>query len=580
MLLGTCKCPATPPHDAVCDASQRLLWLSWFAGHVLADDGGGETPQVPDSINKLSTSLATHVRGRVCTHAGTVALHDCVQASAATRSHKFATSAAAVAADPVVALCSNMFHLVKTQTTLLQNNPHSPLLSPLTVKTLLWYLQRWSRTYLLPNMSEYRRSTLSPNLTRLYGTIHSKDRPGFSDGSGAGSEAVAQLGLSSGDAVAEFVAQTSTLALALWPSEPGCAGQALSTLQVRHCMPVRTLSLRAPDSGVDATHLQSLVANRSVSSVLLTSPTWQALVRASAVVVAGEGATSPAAAALGPLRGLTGLVTDDQRRLVALLVGATKGARLGDDDSLAFGSDGNSNTYVWPGDVSRMWQLTSRVLPSQHVTTPGPVLQAHARLFHKRRRPCAYEAAHHAITGVLFVHPVPCRGQNSASGGGSPAYCQCAYPLLPVHQHRLCSPLTHNTILVLLMVCRVSQLCQGATCPAFVVDPNWLLPVALPMLEKCSHLIRGYGAGHTVTVAALAFTRAFLKAQVRGDDSPTGDGICVACPLTSHRYSYRCCNLRHLNKCTGPQHRCWLPTQSNTTAHAPLGRRKVSCGTI
>ena len=214
MLLGTCKCPATPPHDAVCDASQRLLWLSWFAGHVLADDGGGETPQVPDSINKLSTSLATHVRGRVCTHAGTVALHDCVQASAATRSHKFATSAAAVAADPVVALCSNMFHLVKTQTTLLQNNPHSPLLSPLTVKTLLWYLQRWSRTYLLPNMSEYRRSTLSPNLTRLYGTIHSKDRPGFSDGSGAGSEAVAQLGLSSGDAVAEFVAQTSTLALA------------------------------------------------------------------------------------------------------------------------------------------------------------------------------------------------------------------------------------------------------------------------------------------------------------------------------------------------------------------------------
>ena len=60
----------------------------------------------------------------------------------------------------------------------------------------------------------------------------------------------------------------------------------------------------------------------------------------------------------------------------------------------------------------------------------------------------------------------------------------------------------------------VRQLCQGAVCPAFEVNPAWLLPLAVPMLAKCSHLIRGYGTGTRVTATSLAFAVAFAKAQV------------------------------------------------------------------
>ena len=238
-----------------------------------------------------------------------------MQAARATHKHKFETSAETLAADPVIALVSAMFDLVSVESTLLQANSSSPYLSPLLMTKLLWFMDRWAGSYLMPNLREYFEVALSPNLTRCYATtsgsaggVGTPTTPVAGAGAaGAGASGAPSGRFASADGIAEFISQTAVLSLALWPSEPACATQALDCLQVRRGRRVASSVHRVTQpSCVSVACSQHLVANRSVASMLLVSSTWQALVRAEAAVVNGDTAQSaPAvAAAMGPLAGL------------------------------------------------------------------------------------------------------------------------------------------------------------------------------------------------------------------------------------------------------------------------------------
>ena len=134
-----------------------------------------------------------------------------------------------------------MFDLVSVESTLLQANSSSPYLSPLLMTKLLWFMDRWAGSYLMPNLREYFEVALSPNLTRCYATtsgsaggVGTPTTPVAGAGAaGAGASGAPSGRFASADGIAEFISQTAVLSLALWPSEPACATQALDCLQVR-----------------------------------------------------------------------------------------------------------------------------------------------------------------------------------------------------------------------------------------------------------------------------------------------------------------------------------------------------------
>ncbi|TPX65919.1 hypothetical protein SpCBS45565_g04813 [Spizellomyces sp. 'palustris'] len=106
---------------------EHIHWLSLLSGHLLADSGRGEKPEIPRTLRGLSL------------HSG-------------------------IDADPVVTLAMTLFKFLK----LVSVEPDSPqfaLCSPLVSETLLWFVERWTETYLFLDS----REAASPSLVRAFG---------------------------------------------------------------------------------------------------------------------------------------------------------------------------------------------------------------------------------------------------------------------------------------------------------------------------------------------------------------------------------------------------------------------------
>lgn len=88
---------------------EQIHWGILIAGHILADSGLGETPEIPGSLQKLSQQSEQ---------------------------------------DLVVLLPTKLFGILDSLSFPIQSPQHT-LCSPLLMETIFWFLDRWSCTYLL-----------------------------------------------------------------------------------------------------------------------------------------------------------------------------------------------------------------------------------------------------------------------------------------------------------------------------------------------------------------------------------------------------------------------------------------------
>lgn len=219
---------------------QRLFWLVWFSGFVLTDAAEGEVPCIPAAMNAASTRASR----------------------AASGGHKFgATVEAAVTADPVVQLVTALLQLLELESQWMQaraqvgvivrvvgwvslflthmsTHPQDENLSPLVCTKLMWFLDRWCRSYLMPDISNYRTTALSPTLTRCYAAT-AATAAGSAAAAGGASPVAKSPYVGGGDAVLNFVLQKATLVLAKFATEQDMCEAAVDVLKVRPpaCLP-------------------------------------------------------------------------------------------------------------------------------------------------------------------------------------------------------------------------------------------------------------------------------------------------------------------------------------------------------
>jgi len=110
---------------------EQLHWLLRLAGHLLADEGEGEVPYIPQCMGSLS-----------------------LQAEAEQRP------------DPVEKLINTVVQLVQLED-VARKAGRGELLSPLVAQYSTWFFSRWAQTYLLPESSDL--APISNHLRRLYG---------------------------------------------------------------------------------------------------------------------------------------------------------------------------------------------------------------------------------------------------------------------------------------------------------------------------------------------------------------------------------------------------------------------------
>jgi hypothetical protein len=116
--------------------NEELYWLVSFAGYLIANKSSGEVPSIPSSLNALSCDVAVGTgfgKGRGAT-LGAVA-------------------------DPLIVLPSMVFRIMDAAIT-------SHVVSPLTMSQLLWFVDRWVATYVMPDLACYTDSPLSMTMTR------------------------------------------------------------------------------------------------------------------------------------------------------------------------------------------------------------------------------------------------------------------------------------------------------------------------------------------------------------------------------------------------------------------------------
>lgn len=118
---------------------EQLHWLILIAAHVLADTGKGEQPMIPDSLMQLSGSLSFEQ-------------------------------------DQVVNVSQLLLEVFRFGSSFSSSSVEASNCSPRVAETLVWYMERWSKSYLLMDENEY--GYMSPNIAKAFG------RPGPSDGQG------------------------------------------------------------------------------------------------------------------------------------------------------------------------------------------------------------------------------------------------------------------------------------------------------------------------------------------------------------------------------------------------------------
>ncbi|KAL1930141.1 hypothetical protein VTP01DRAFT_1295 [Rhizomucor pusillus] len=118
---------------------EHLHWIILIIAHVLADAGDGEQPMVPDSLMFLSGSQPPEQ-------------------------------------DQVTSISRQILEIFRFLSSFGPNTVEASNCSPQVAETLIWFMERWSKSYLLINENEY--GYISPNIANAFG------RPGPSDGEG------------------------------------------------------------------------------------------------------------------------------------------------------------------------------------------------------------------------------------------------------------------------------------------------------------------------------------------------------------------------------------------------------------
>ena len=135
-------------------------------GFLIADAFSGEQPAIPESIHRLCFQSSS-------SHSPPSLLASSSLCSSSSSSSSLSSSSSSPSPESTSALlletCGQV-HLLATF--LLQraiHDPNDPFLSPYLTETVLWFLTRWARTYVLPDTRLYRNGILAPSLLQAFG---------------------------------------------------------------------------------------------------------------------------------------------------------------------------------------------------------------------------------------------------------------------------------------------------------------------------------------------------------------------------------------------------------------------------
>lgn len=151
---------------------EQLHWIILIAAHILADTGKGEQPMIPESLMQLSGATQSFDQ------------------------------------DPVVNLSQLFLELFRFSSSFSSSSVEASNCSPRVAETLIWYMERWSKSYLLLDENEY--GFISPNIAKAFG------RPGPSDGQGL--------------RIIDFFIEQMKLNFILWNADPDVLAQLVKWL--------------------------------------------------------------------------------------------------------------------------------------------------------------------------------------------------------------------------------------------------------------------------------------------------------------------------------------------------------------
>ncbi|XP_012251237.1 exportin-4-like [Athalia rosae] len=141
---------------------EDMHWLVLIAGHVLCMESEGEFPLIPSEIMRYSMEQTQH---------GQVNVDTTMQLLASPQNSLSDIDGAEQSADHVIRLVSAVFRLCQIEKIAISANLTN-MLSPELSSTIVWFLQRWSLSYLLPPEQFY--SEISTTLLQAFG----EDTPG------------------------------------------------------------------------------------------------------------------------------------------------------------------------------------------------------------------------------------------------------------------------------------------------------------------------------------------------------------------------------------------------------------------
>ncbi|XP_012280513.1 exportin-4 isoform X2 [Orussus abietinus] len=136
---------------------EDLHWLVLIAGHTLCLESEGEAALVPSELMQYSIEQA---------HRGEVDINVTLQLFASPQSSLADINGAEQSADHIVRLISAVFRLCEIEKAAISANI-SNMLSPELSSTIVWFLHRWSLSYLMPIENCY--DEISINLLQAFG---------------------------------------------------------------------------------------------------------------------------------------------------------------------------------------------------------------------------------------------------------------------------------------------------------------------------------------------------------------------------------------------------------------------------
>ena len=110
--------------------------------------------------------------------------------------------------DPVVNVSQLLLELFRFSSSFSSSSVEASNCSPRVAETLVWYMERWSKSYLLMDENEY--GYMSPHLAKAFG------RPGPSDGQGL--------------RIIDFFIEQMKLNFILWNADPDVLAQLVKWL--------------------------------------------------------------------------------------------------------------------------------------------------------------------------------------------------------------------------------------------------------------------------------------------------------------------------------------------------------------